>query len=230
MSLPVAFEELKAGENVDLIQNYRKGVLGPSQEVELFELILSLKTKYDSKFKLSDVLKNNFDYVNLEIKRLDSEYHKWLKKQEKKDSPALAPTGASEPLIMTKSKDIGTGATKALLGELQELGNHLVLEVAPKAAIRGESLKEYVYKCIELRETYGDQMEAMAQENAQLKVLNSLLVEAAKPTFKQLAASRMYVDWQTTLMQLNVLGYAADEKWVSEVTARLEVALGVVLS
>jgi hypothetical protein len=230
MSLPAAFEELQLGENVDLIQNYRKGVLSQSQEVELFELLYQLKEKYKGAFKLADVLKNNFDYVQLEVKRLDGEYHKWLKKQEKADSPALTPPGPGEPAIVQKAKEIGTGATKALFSEIQEIGNLLVLTYAQKAAIRGESLKEYILKCIDLRETYGDQIEALAQENAQLKALSGMLVEAVKPSFKQLAAARMYLDWTTTLLQLNVLGITVDERWVDDVTAKVEAALGVVIS
>jgi hypothetical protein len=227
MSLPPAISELQSAEAKDLLDNYRKGTIGPTDEIELFELIHMITEKYQKKFKLRDALKSSFDYTDFEIKRFDSEYHKWLKRQEKLDSPTMEPQGPSAPTIATKAKQIGEGATKALLGELQELGNSLVLQYAKQAADRGESLKDYVLKSIEVRETYGDQMEALDQENAQLKVLCEMFAQAVKPQFKQLAATRMYLDWTTGLMQLQAMGFVPDQKWVDEVTQKIEDAMSI---
>jgi hypothetical protein len=227
MAVEPTIPELQIGEAKDLFDNYRKGAMGPSEEVELFELIHTIYEKYPKKFKLKDVLKSSFDYTDFEIKHLDNEYHRWLKRQEKADSPTLEPLGPASPAIVTKSKEIGTGATKALLGELQELGNVLVLQYAQKAALRGESLKDYVINCVEMREAYGDQMEAMQQENDQLKILCQMFAQAVKPQFKQLAAARMYLDWTTGLMQLQALGINLDQKWVDEVTNKIENAMQI---
>jgi hypothetical protein len=227
MSLPPALSELQTEEAKDLLETYRKGTIGPTGEIELFQLIFSLTEKYQKKFKLRDVLKASFDYTDFEVKRLDSEYHKWLKRQEKQDSPTMEPQGPGAPTIMAKSREIGTGATKALLGELQELGNVLVLQYAKNAADRGESLKDYVLKAIDIREAYGDAMEAMEQENDQLKVLCEMFAQAVKPQFKQLAATRMYLDWTTGLMQLQAMGITPDQKWVDEVTQRIEDAMDI---
>lgn len=227
MSLPAAYEELQTEENKDLLDKYRKGLAGPSDQIEIFDLIHTLSEKYGKKFKLSTVLKDSFDYTTFEIKRLDSEYHKWLKRQEKEDSPDMAPQGPGAPAIVGKAKEIGTGASKAMFEEVQAIGNMLVLEFIPKAAARGESLKDYVFKAIEIRETYGDQMEEMQQENEQLKALCSMFSEAVKPQFKQLAATRMYLDFTTGLMQLQAMGLNPDQKWIDEVTEKIEQALGV---
>jgi hypothetical protein len=227
MSVPTTIPELASGEATDLFDHYKTGQIGPSEELELFELIHSVAEKYEKKFKLAEVLKSSFDYTAFEVKRLDSEYHKWLKRQIKEDSPSLEPQGPASPAIMQKAKEVGTGASKAMFGEIQEIGNLLVLEFTPKAAARGEPLKEYVLKSIEIRETYGDHMEELQQENEQLKVLCSMFSEVVKPQFKQLAASRIYLDWTTGLMQLQAMGYAPNQKWVDEVTEKIEAAMGV---
>jgi hypothetical protein len=227
MSKPPTIPEIATGEAKDLFDHYRTGQIGQSEEIELFQLIQDIAQRYEKTFKLREVLRDNFDYSAFEIKRLDNEYHKWLKQQIKEDAPELKPEGPASPAIQQKAKEIGTGATKALLGELQELGNVLVLEHAKMASDRGESLKDYVLKSVEIRETYGDQMEALQQENEQLRALCGLFVEAIKPQFKQLAAARMYLDWVTSLMQLQVMGYVPEQKWVDDVTARIEQALQV---
>ena len=136
------------------------------------------------------------------------------------------PQGPAGPAISAKSREIGTGATKALLGELQELGTVLVLQYAQKAALRGEGLKDYVIKCVDMREQYGDQMEAMTQENENLKALTRILVQAIKPEFKQMAATRIYVDFITQIMQLSALGYELEEGYISTVMEKIELAMG----
>ena len=137
MAVEPQIPELQAAENKDLLDLYKKGTIGAEEEVQLFELIYSLKEKYQKKFKLRDVLKSSFDYTDFEVKRLESEYNKWLKREEKNDSSILTPPGPAAPTIITKAKQVGEGATKALLGELQELGNILVLQYGQKAALRG---------------------------------------------------------------------------------------------
>jgi G:T/U-mismatch repair DNA glycosylase len=230
MSVPTAIEELNLEQNKDLLKMFRTGTIGPTEEVQLFDLIYTLYEKYQKKLKLREVLKGSFDYTDFEFKRLDSEYRKYIRREEKTDSSALEPKGPEAPAIVAKSREIGTGATKALLGELQELGNILVLQYAAKASLRGESLKDYVVKSVEIREAYGDQMEAMQQENDQLKALCQMFAQAVKPQFKQLAATRMYLDWVTGLLQLQVLGIDLDKKWVDGVTARIEAAMGIQVS
>jgi hypothetical protein len=230
MAVEPTIPELRAGEVKDLFGHYKTGVIGPSEEVEFFELINDLKQRYPKVFKLRDVLKKSFDYTDFEIKRLDSEFNKWLKRQVKEDSPALEPKGPEGPAIVLKAKEVGIGATKALLGELQELGNVLVLQYAQKAALRGEGLKDYVIRCVEMREQYGDKIEALLQENASLKALTNILVQAVKPQFKLMAATRMYVDFVTHLIQISALGYEVDENFVAGVTQKLESAMGIKLS
>ena len=226
MALAPTIPELQTEESKDLFNHYKTGVIGPTEEVELFELIRSLKERYQKTFKLRDVLKKSFDYTDFEFKRLDSEYNKWFKRQEKEDAPGNEPQGPAGPAISAKSREIGTGATKALLGELQELGNVLVLQYAQKAALRGDGLKDYVIKCVDMREQYGDQMEAMTQENENLKALTGILVQAIKPEFKQMAATRIYVDFITQIMQLSALGYELEEGYISTVMEKIELAMG----
>jgi hypothetical protein len=230
MSVEPTIPELQPGEAKDLFTHYKTGAIGPTEEIELFELINELKKKYPKVFKLRDVLKKSFDFTDFEVKRLDSEFNKWLKRQEKQDTPALEAKGSEAPAIVLKAKEVGVGATKALLGELQELGNVFVLQYAQKAALRGEGLKDYVIRCVEMREQYGDQLEAMTQENESLKALANILVQAAKPQFKLMAATRMYLDFITQLIQISALGYEVDENFVAEVTQKLELAMGIKLS
>ena len=226
MAVEPTIPELQTAETKDLFKHYKTGAIGPTEEVELFELIASLKNKYQKTFKLRDVLKKCFDYTDFEIKRLDSEFNKWFKRQEKADGEINKPEGPAAPTIMAKSREIGTGATKALLSELQELGNVLVLQYAQKAALRGEGLKDYVIKCVEMREEYGDKMEEMLQENENLKALTGILVQAIKPEFKQMAATRIYVDFITQIMQLSALGYELEEGYISTVMEKIELAMG----
>jgi hypothetical protein len=226
MAVESTIPELQTEETKDLFNHYKTGVIGPTEEVELFELIANLKGRYLKTFKLRDVLKKSFDYTDFEIKRLDSEFNKWLKRQEKTDAPAAEPQGPAAPAISAKAREIGTGATKALLGELQELGNVLVLQYAQKAALRGEGLKDYVIKCVDMREQYGDQMEAMTQENENLKALTAIFVQAVKPEFKRMAATRIYVDFILQTIQLSALGYELDESFVSTVMGNIELAMG----
>lgn len=226
MALAPTIPELQTEETKDLFNHYKTGVIGPTEEVELFELIADLKERYQKTFKLRDVLKKSFDYTDFEIKRLDSEYNKWFKRQIKEDAPANEPQGPAAPAIQAKAREVGTGATKALLGELQELGNVLVLQYAQKAALRGEGLKDYVIKCVDMREQYGDQMEAMTQENENLKALTSILVQAVKPEFKQMAATRIYVDFILQVIQLSALGFELEDSFVSTVMGNIELAMG----
>jgi hypothetical protein len=230
MALSPSLPELQTEEAKDLFNHYKTGVIGPTEEVELFELIANLKERYQKTFKLRDVLKTSFDYTAFEIKRLDSEYNKWFKRQIRNDEAPAEPQGPAAPAISAKSKEIGTGATKALLGELQELGNVLVLQYAQKAALRGEGLKDYVIKCVEMREQYGDKMEAMTQENENLKALTSILVQAVKPEFKQIVATRIYTDFILQLIQLSALGYELEENFVNTVMGNIELAMGTKIS
>jgi len=227
MSIPTTIPELQTGEASDLLDHYRKGSIGPTEEVELFELISSVKDKYQKTFKLREVLKKSFDFDEFNIKRFDSEFNKWLKRQVKEDAPAITePQGPAAPAIGARARDIGTGATKALLGELQELGNVLVLQYGQKAALRGLGLKDYVMKCVEFYEQYGDQTEAIIQENESLKAFSGILVQAVKPEFKQMAATRMYVDFVTQLIQFTALGYELDENFVNGIMQKIEFAMG----
>ena len=226
MAVVSPIQELQTGEAKDLFDHYKTGVIGPTEEVELFQLIASIKEKYQKTFKLKDVLAKSFDFTAFEIKRFDSEFTRWLKRQVKDDAPEMKPEGPAPPAIIQKAREVGTGATKALLGELQELGNVLVLQYAQKAALRGEGLKDYVIKCVEMREQYGDQMEAMTQENENLKALTGILVQAIKPEFKQMAATRIYVDFITQIMQLSALGYELEEGYISTVMEKIELAMG----
>jgi hypothetical protein len=230
MSIEPTLPELQTGEVRDLIEHYKKGSIGPSEEVELFELINELKKKYPKVFKLRDVLKKSFDYTDFEIKRLDSEFNKWLKKQVKQDSSQLEPRGPEPPAIVTSAKQVGIGGTKALLGELQELGNVLVLQYAQKAALRGKGLKDYVIECVEFYEQNGDRISEIMQTNDNLKALTSILVQAVKPQFKLMAASRMYLDFITQLIQLSALGYEVDENFTSGVMQKIELAMGIKLA
>ena len=230
MALSPTVPELQTEESKDLFNHYKTGVIGPTEEVELFELIANLKERYQKTFKLRDVLKKSFDYTDFEVKRLDSEYNKWFKRQVKEDSPPTEPQGPAAPAIVQKAREVGIGATKALLGELQELGNVLVLQYAQKAALRGEGLKDYVIKCVDMREQYGDQMEAMLQENENLKALCGILVQAVKPEFKQMAATRIYVDFILQTIQFSALGYELEEGFVNSVMQKIELAMGTRIS
>ena len=225
MALSPSLPELQTEEAKDLFNHFKTGVMGPTEEIELFELIANLKERYQKTFKLKDVLKQSFDYTTFEIKRLDTEYNRWFKRQEKEDGPATEPQGPAAPAIAAKAKEVGTGATKALLGELQELGNVLVLQYAQKAALRGEGLKDYVIKCVEMREQYGDQMESMLQENENLKALTSILVQAVKPEFKQMAATRIYTDFILQIIQLSALGYELEEGVLNTIMGNIELAM-----
>jgi len=227
MAIEPSIPELKTEEVKDLFKLYKTGAIGPTGEVELFELINDLKKKYLKIFKLRDVLKKSFDFTDFEVKRLDSEFNKWLKRQEKDDTTAVVPKGPEGPAIAQKAKEVGTGATKALLGELQELGNILVLQYAQKAALRGEGLKDYVIRCVEMREQYGDRIEEITQENLSLKALSNILVQAVKPQFKRMAATRMYLDFVTQIIQIGALGYEINEGFIAEVTQKLDLAMGI---
>jgi hypothetical protein len=230
MSLEPAIPELKTEENKDLFNHYKTGAIGPTEEIELFELINDLKKRYPKIFKLRDVLKKSFDFTDFEVKRLDSEFNRWLKRQEKEDSSALETKGPEAPSIVAKAKEVGIGATKALLGELQELGNILTLQYGQKAALRGLGVKDYVLTCVDFYEQNGDRISAILQENASLKALTNILVQAVKPQFKLMAATRMYLDFITQLMQLTALGYEVDGNFINGVTQKLEVAMGIKLS
>jgi len=227
MAVVSPIQELQTGEAKDLFDHYKTGVIGPTEEVELFQLIASIKEKYQKTFKLKDVLAKSFDFTAFEIKRFDSEFTRWLKRQVKDDAPEMKPEGPAPPAIIQKAREVGTGATKALLGELQELGNVLVLQYAQKAALRGEGLKDYVIKCVEMREQYGDKIEALLQENASLKALTNILVQAVKPQFKRMAATRMYLDFVTQIIQIGALGYEINEGFIAEVTQKLDLAMGI---
>jgi len=218
--------ELQQAENRELFEHFRTGIAGPSEEVELFQLVCDLSERYQKVFKIRDVLKE-FQFTAFEAKRFDSEWHRWIKRQVKEEPEGTPPPGPAAPLIATKSKEIGTGATKAMFAEIQEIGNLLVLQYAAKAAVRGENLKDYIIKCIELRETIGDQVEAIQQENQLLKSLCSMFAQALKPNFKQLAATRMYLDWTTGLMQLQALGIELSQTYIDEVTSKIEQAMGI---
>ena len=230
MAVEPSIPELQSEESKDLINNYKKGVIGPTEEIELFQLIANLKERYQKTFKLKDVLKRSFDYTDFDFKHLDSEFNRWVRRQEKNDEAPAEPQGPAAPAISAKSKEIGTGATKALLGELQELGNVLVLQYAQKAALRGDGLKDYVIKCVDMREQYGDQMEAMLQENENLKALCGILVQAVKPEFKQMAATRIYVDFILQTIQFSALGYELEEGFVNSVMQKIELAMGTRIS
>jgi len=74
MAVVSPIQELQTGEAKDLFDHYKTGVIGPTEEVELFQLIASIKEKYQKTFKLKDVLAKSFDFTAFEIKRFDSEF------------------------------------------------------------------------------------------------------------------------------------------------------------
>jgi hypothetical protein len=230
MSVAPTIPELQTEESKDLFNHYKTGVIGPTEEVELFELIANLKERYQKTFKLRDILTKSFDYTAFEVKRLDSEYNKWLKRQIKDDIVPAEAQAPGTPVLNAKAKEVTTGATKALLDQVQELGKILVLEYGQKAALRGLGVKDYTLKCVEFYEQYGDQTEAILQENEELKALTSILVQAVKPQFKQMAATRIYVDFILQTIQLSALGYELDESFVSTVMGNIEVAMGTKIS
>lgn len=223
---PLGTAELDQPGNKELFEQYRVGSIGPSEEIDLFQFIFTLHDKYGKKFKLRELLKP-LGYTDFDFKKLDSEYVKWKRRQEKGEGIGIATQGPSAYNIAAKSKEISTGATKALMSELQELGNLLVTQFAKNASDRGESLKEYVIKCITLREEYGDSIEELQQKYDMQKIVLSMFVDVVKPEFKQLAAARMYLDWITGLIQLKALGIEVDQNVIQQVTLRLEEAMQV---
>ena len=233
--MSAVIEEMTLPESKALLEKYRDGTIGPSEEIELFELIRNLSEKYGKKFKFREILAP-LQYVAFDIKRLDSEYSKWLRRQEKQEKqekdqePSQEPKAAaatSDKTLNKKIQEIQEGATKGLLTELQELGGLLVTQYAKNASDRGEGLKDYVIKAVEFREQYGEQTEALQQENDMYKALCFVYAQALKPQFKQLAASRIFLEWITGLMQLEALGIDVDKTYVDAVTAKMEEALGI---
>jgi len=213
-------------ENKELFEHYRNGSIGTDEIVRLFEFLNSLRNKQGKKFKLRPIVQD-FGFNEFDFKKLDSEWYKWRKRQQKSDGVGVESQGVPPYTITEKGSEISKGASKALFEQVQEIGNLLVTQFAKNAADRGESLKDYVIKCIELREQYGDQIESLRQENDMLKTLCTMFAQAIKPQFKQLAAVRMYLDWTTGLMQLQALGIDVNQPYIDDVTNRIEEAMGV---
>jgi hypothetical protein len=217
-------------EEKDLFEKYRNGSISPDEEIELFEMLSSLKETHGKNFKLRN-LTQALSYTQFDIKRLDSEWLKWRRRQERETGmPPEGPQQLRTSTLAGKGQEISVGAAKTMFKEIQEIGNFLVSQCTVNAANRGESLKEYVQKSIELREQYGDQIEALSQENDSLKALCKIFVEAVKPQFRQIAAARMYLDWITGLIQLQAVGVPVNGDFVDNITNRLEQALQVKLT
>ena len=213
-------------ENKELFEHYRNGSIGTDEIVRLFEFLTSLRNKQGKKFKLRPIVQD-FGFNEFDFKKLDSEWYKWRKRQQKGDGVGVESQGVPPYAITERGSEISKGASKALFEQVQEIGNLLVTQFAKNAADRGESLKDYVIKCIELREQYGDQIESLRQENDVLKTLCTMFAQAIKPQFKQLAAVRMYLDWTTGLMQLQAVGIDVNQQYIDDVTNRIEEAMGV---
>jgi hypothetical protein len=213
-------------ENAELFEHYRNGSIGPDEEVQLFEFLNSLKHKHGKTFKLRPITEQ-FSYNDFDYKKLASEWFRWRKRQARADGTGIEPRGVSPYTIGEKASEVSKGATKALFDQVQEIGTLLVTQFTKNAADRGEGLKEYVMKCIELREQYGDQIESLRQENDVLKTLCSMFAQAIKPHFKQLAAARMYLDWTTGLMQLQAMGIDLNQQYIDDITNRIEEAMKI---
>jgi hypothetical protein len=213
-------------ENAELFEHYRNGTIGPDEELQLFELLNNLKREHGKTFKLRSITEK-LNYNGFDHKKLESEWFKWRKRQQKAEGIGNELKGVSPHTISEKGSEISKGASKAMFDEVQEIGVLLVTQFSQNAANRSESLKDYVLKCIELREQYGDQIESLRQENDVLKTLSAMFAEAVKPQFKQLAAVRIYLNWTTGLLQLQALGIDVDQRYIDDVTNRIEQAMGI---
>jgi len=216
-------------EERDLFEKYRNGSISPDEEIELFEILSEFKETYGKNFKLRN-LTQALNYTQFDIKKLDSEWLKWRRRTEKETgTPPEGPHHLRTATFQEKGTQISMGASKAMFNEIQEIGTLLVTQFTTNAANRGESLKDYVLKCIELREQYGDQIEALQQENDSLKALCKIFAEAAKPQFRQMAAVRMYLEWTAGLIQLEAEGVPIDGQYVDAITNRIEQAMQIKL-
>jgi len=213
-------------ENEELFEHYRNGSIGPDEEVQLFEFLNSLKNKHGKTFKLRPITAQ-FNFNDFDYKKLASEWFRWRKRQQKAEGIGIETKGVPPHEIAAKASEVSRGATKSLFDQIQEIGNLLVTQFAKNAADRGEGLKDYVIKCIELREQYGDQIESLRQENDVLKTLCTMFAQAIKPQFKQLAAARMYLDWTTGLMQLQAMGIDLNQQYIDDITNRIEDAMKI---
>lgn len=217
------FTMLMVGDNTrKLFEDYRAGNIIIENELELFEWLN--KTKEVKGFDLRRLCLE-LNYTEFDYKRLADGLSRWKKRLDKEKEEEKEPT--SPRTMSEKATAVTKGATDALFAEVKEIGALCVTEYARNAVNRGESLKDYIIKAVELREQYGDQIEALQQENDALRAFCSIFVEAAKPQFRQMAAARMYLDWTTGLIQLKALGVEVDAEYVNSVTARLEQALNV---
>ena len=216
-------------EKAELFENYRKGTIGPDETTEFFQYLSSLRDKLGKAFKLRALVTTDFGYTEFDYKRLDTEWYRWRKRQLKGEGTEVeAPkAGITAGTAHEKAREVSKGATRTLFSEIQEIGNLLVTQFSKNAADRGETLKDYVVKSIELREQYGDQIEALRQENDVLKTLATMFAEAVKPQFKQLAATRMYLDWTTGLIQLQAMGVDVNQQYIDEITSRIEQAMNI---
>ena len=215
-----------SAENAELFEHYRKGSIDPDETVRLFTFLEGLRNKLGKAFKLRDITEQ-FNFNEFDHKKLASEWFKWRKREMKGEGIGVGTKGVPPYQITERATEISKGATKALFDQIQEIGNLLVTQFAKNAADRNESLKDYVLKCIELREKYGDQIEGLRQENDVLKTLSSMFSEALKPQFKQLAAARMYLDWTTGLIQLQAMGIEVNQQYIDEVTNKIEEAMKI---
>ena len=82
-------------------------------------------------------------------------------------------------------------------------------------------------ECVDWREQYGDQTEAIMQENAELKAFCSILVKVINPQYKMLAATRLYQNWQLNLLQAEAAGIPINKQWAEETTQKIEKVLGI---
>jgi len=227
--LSVAIKDIPERE-AHFLQRYRAGDISTEEKIELFEFLNSLRDipGFTLKALCTEAAFNEFDY-----KRLNTEWYRFRKQQEKRATESATegpPSVSAQKTVAEKTAQISKGATDALLGEVKEIGAQLVASYAKNAAERGEKLSDYVFKSIEFREKYGDQIEALIQQNDVLKALCSMFVEIVKPHFRQLAATRIYLDWVTGLLQLEAMGIEVDPIYIENVTTRLEQALNIQLT
>lgn len=213
-------------EDGELFEHYRRGSIDPDETVRLFTFLESLRNKVGKAFRLREIT-DQFNFNEFDHKKLASEWFKYRKRQMKGEGIGVETKGVPPYQITEKASQISAGASKAMFAEVQEIGNLLVTQFTKNAAERAESLKDYVMKAIELREQYGDRIEALRQENDVLKTLCTMFAQALKPQFKQLAAARMYLDWTTGLIQLQALGIPVDQQYIDEITNKMEEAMKI---
>lgn len=214
-------------EQVHLFQTFRSGDITEEAKEELFAFVGEIRDIPG--FTLKEFVMKEFGYNEHDARRLNSDSFRWRRKKEALGKGEGEGEGRVPRKLVEKTRGIEKGATEKLLSEVKELGELLVTHFSKNAANKGETLKDYVLKSIEFREEHGDQLELLLQQNDMFKALCSILADAAKPQFKQIAITRIYLDWLTTLLQMETMGYNINTNAVASITQKLEEGLGIVL-